>query len=223
MFTTKLTQQEYDLLFNRVTRLYGELNEHHFGRIIEATEKSVDYYKRVRAFRIDLHFADDNTEDDSDSPSHIQSADHKAITRFFDSLKSQLRVYRRKKRVISALDDFKYVWVREIDMSTHHHYHLVLFFDRKIYFPLGSYAEDKLVGLAAMIIKAWCSALKVDYTEYARLVHFVDNGAYNLSSKSAILQNDEYVSALERFLYLAKVRTKTVGDGFRNFGCSQLN
>lgn len=222
MFTTQLTQQEYSLLFNRMTQLYGKLDEYIFKRVIETTENSVGYYKRIRAFRIDLRFANDHLPEDFDAPAHFQYADKKAITRFFDSLKSQLRVYRRNNGIISVLDDFKYVWVREIDESTHHHYHLVLFFDREIYYPLGNFASECPSGLAAMIIKAWCSALRVTYPEYAHLVHFPDNCAYNLCRKSATLQDKKYVAALERFSYLAKVNTKTVGDGYRNFGCSQF-
>lgn len=222
MFTTQLTQQEYSLLFNRMTQLYGKLDEYIFKRVIETTENSVGYYKRIRAFRIDLRFANDHLPEDFDAPAHFQNADQKAITRFFDSLKSQLRVYRRNNGIISVLDDFKYIWVREKDEVFHHHYHLVLFFNRDIYYPLGDYSSDSSSGLAAMIQKAWCSAINVNYPEYSYLVHFPDNCAYNLERKSAILQNDNYMGALKRFLYLAKMESKVGDDGYRNFGCSQF-
>ena len=64
--------------------------------------------------------------------------------------------------------------------------------------------------------------LQVYFPDYAYLVHFPDNCAYNFDRKSATLQDERYVGALERFLYLAKMNTKTMGDGYRNFGCSQF-
>lgn len=222
MLSIKLTESELSSLQFEMTSWYGELEQYKLMRIIDVTEKVIDYYKRVRAFRVDLRFAQDYCLGDFDSPIHFQKADPKAITRFFGSLKSQLTAYRRQKGIFSILDDFKYIWVREKDEVFHHHYHLVLFFNRDIYYPLGDYSSDSSSGLAAMIQKAWCSAINVNYPEYSYLVHFPDNCAYNLERKSAILQNDNYMGALKRFLYLAKMESKVGDDGYRNFGCSQF-
>ena len=221
-FNYEQTPLEYQELIERLTSRYGLLDVYKFNRIIEVMQNTLIHYKRVRAFRIDLRFASDYSAGDVDSPVHFQQADPKAITRFIDSLKSQLKVHRKHKRIFSKQDDFKYVWVREKDESFHHHYHLVLFFNRDIYYPLGNYSSDESSGLAALIQKAWCSALQVYFPDYAYLVHFPDNCAYNFDRKSATLQDEKYVGALERFLYLAKVNTKTMGDGYRNFGCSQF-
>lgn len=222
-FDNQLTTIEYNSLINRMAQKYGSLDPYKVNGIIKTVQSSLLYYRRVRAFRVDLRFANDYIAGDLDSLAHFQHADPKAITRFFESLKSQLKVYRKNKNILNDKDDFKYIWVRENDGSFHHHYHLVLLFDRDIYYPLGDCSPDNPSGLAAIIQKAWCSALKVSFPEYATLVHFPDNCAYNLEGKNATLQDEKFIWALERFLYLAKMRTKTVGDGFRNFGCSQLN
>lgn len=221
-FDNQLTSVEYNSLINGMTNKYGSLDLYKVNRIIETVQSSLLYYRRVRAFRVDLRFANDYKSGDFDSPAHFQQADPKAITRFFESLKSQLKVYRRNKNIFNNKDDFKYIWVRENDGSFHHHYHLVLLFDRDNYYPLGDCSPDNPKGLAAIIQKAWCSALRVNFPEYATLVHFPDNCAYNLEQKNATLQDERFFWALERFLYLAKITTKTTGDGYRNFGCSQF-
>ncbi len=221
-FDNQLTTIEYNNLTNRMTKNYGSLDLYKVNRIIETVQKSLRYYSRVRAFRIDLRFANDYMDGDVDTPSHFQQADPKSITRFFESLKSQLKVYRKNKNITVDRDDFKYIWTREKDESFHHHYHLVLLFDKDVYYHLGDCSPDNSSGIAAMIQKAWCSALKVKFPEYASLVHFPINCAYNLESKNAILQDEKFIPALERFLYLSKVDTKTTDDGFRNFGCSQF-
>ena len=221
-FDNQLTIIEYNNLIAGMTKRYGALDLYKVNRIIGTVQSSLLYYRRVRAFRVDLRFANDYMAGDIDSPSHFQQADPKAITRFFESLKSQFKVYRKNKNIMEGKDDFKYIWVREKDGSCHHHYHLVLLFDRGIYYPLGDCSPDNASGIAAMIQKAWCSALRVSFPEYATLVHYPDNCAYNLEGKYATLQDEKFIWALERFLYLSKVDTKTTDDGFRNFGCSQF-
>ncbi len=91
--------------------------------------------------------------------------------------------------------------------------------------PMSKPNKDKI---APSTIFAWSSLnlgswfLKKNFPEYAALVHFPDNCAYNLEGKYATLQDEKFIWALERFLYLSKVDTKTTDDGFRNFGCSQF-
>ena len=158
---------------------------------------------------------------DVDTPSHFQQADPKSITRFFESLKSQLKVYRKNKNIMEGKDDFKYIWVREKDGSCHHHYHLILFFNKDTYAHLGDLKSNSLdKNLITKIRKAWASALSGNYDECAGLVFVPKNPIYYLNRNNA-LSTEVHSDLIYRISYLAKDKTKPYGDGYRCFGCSQ--
>ena len=74
--------------------------------------------------------------------------------------------------------------------------------------------------MATRIRKAWCSALRLTYPDYASLVHFPDDAEYRFDRRDADLHNEKFYKFLERTAYLFKLRSKVRGS--RNFGRSQL-
>ena len=53
-FDNKLTIVEYNNLIARMTKRYGILDLYKVNRIIKTVQSSLLYYRRVRAFRVDL-------------------------------------------------------------------------------------------------------------------------------------------------------------------------
>ncbi|MGY4048487.1 YagK/YfjJ domain-containing protein [Aeromonas piscicola] len=62
-----------------------------------------------------------------------------------------------------------------------------------------------------------CSTIMISY-----LVHFPKKCEYIFDRKEVLLRSSGYMVFLKRVAYFSKVKTKLVGDGKRNFGCSQL-
>ncbi len=72
-----------------------------------------------------------------------------------------------------------------------------------------------------MVNRAWASALGLTADEIVGLVHIPERPMYTLNRNhpSARFQKDLNEVAV-RLAYLAKNETKILGDGRRNFGCS---
>lgn len=202
-------------------KMFGKINYYHRDRSLETIYSALSNFKRVAAFRCDLRFAQDMPGGDPDSVACFERADSSAITRFIESLKSRLRekLKREGKRVPAPL--FEYIWVREQDRSLHPHYHVILFFNRDHYAFRGNYTDTDADNMATRIQRAWCSALGVEFPYYASLVHFPDKGGYRFNQKDAITHTQEYRNCLQAVSYFWKISTKDIGDGGRNFACSQ--
>ena len=110
--------------------------------------------------------------------------------------------------------------MKEQVTSQHPHYHVVLLFNRDDYGHLGDYSNFDGDNMATRIRKAWCSALRLAYPDYASLVHFPDDAEYRFDHRDAVLHNEMFYKLLERIAYLFKLRTKVRGE--RNYGRSQL-
>lgn len=202
---------------------YGSINHDHLLRSIDVVDSVLNRYSRVYALRIDLRFANESPDDDIDTLICLQRSDPSVITRFMESIKSQLRAdhYRKKRRGNPALPSF--IWCRERGSSSHPHYHLILFFNKDIYAFLGGYRDYDSDNMGTRIQKAWCSALNLPYPENATLVNFPDNPQYIFDRQSARKLDDYFYNFLFRLAYLSKKRTKSRCDGYRNFGSSQIN
>ncbi|WP_233960198.1 YagK/YfjJ domain-containing protein, partial [Pectobacterium versatile] len=93
------------------------------------------------------------------------------------------------------------------------------------HYSLGCYGGEigegvRAEGLASMVFKAWISATRLEEMKYRRLVYFPYQGCYHLIRSGPFFKkNCELV--IQRALYLAKERSKSNEDGWRNFGCSQ--
>lgn len=217
----EFNRYDFERLLAEAEESYGEISQRYLARCLDVTDATLAKFSRVFALRVDLHFACDIWGGGQDEPTCFQHTDAKVITRFFESLKSQLREEHRRKERVKKPSLFEYIWVREQDEGVYPHYHVILFFNRDEYAFLGNYREIGSQNMAMRIQRAWCSALSLSYPDYAGLVHFPDNPRYVFERNSSVSNSDEFSHFLFRMAYLAKVRTKLVGTKQRNFGCSQ--
>ncbi|ELY4313916.1 inovirus Gp2 family protein [Cronobacter sakazakii] len=177
---------------------------------------------RIFAIFAILRFAQSHVAGEPDLPLCFQRDDEKAITRALDSLKSQLRAEHLRSGRAGEPALPAYIWARERNTSEHPHYHLVLLFDREVYAYLGNYTEPDADNMATRIQKAWCSAIGLDYPDYASRVHFPKNHTAWLTRHHVLTLGPDYYDFLLRVAYLAKNSTKHLNDGYRNLGTSQI-
>lgn len=217
-----LKQPEIErLIFTCESHGYGQINRAYLARSMEVLYGELDSQACTCAIRTDLRFAAETLASDVDSLVCLQRSDPAVITRFFQSLKSQLYEEHYRQQRYGAPWLFRYIWCREKDTGLYPHYHLVLFFNKDHYAYLGDYNNPDANNMATRIQKAWCSALGLPYPHYAHLVHFPENRMYWISRSAANNREQIYADFLFRLAYLSKVDTKDINDGQRNFGCSQ--
>ncbi|QDX98810.1 inovirus Gp2 family protein [Pectobacterium carotovorum subsp. carotovorum] len=187
-------------------------NAIYLKRIEETLEKALHEHHRTLAVRVDLRLPD--------NPAATDSA---VISRFTDSLKARIESYINHQRRLGKRAHpctLRYAWVREFNQEeTKKHYHAILLFNKDTWCSLGDYQVTN-GSLAALIKKAWCSALHLDYPLYATLAHFPENPCYWLERNSPHFFQQS-MRLKSRTNYLAKERTKQYDDGERSFGCSQ--
>ncbi|BBT69388.1 TPA: inovirus Gp2 family protein [Citrobacter freundii] len=217
-----LTSEENTMLVMKASKIYNShIDLNILNSLLGMVYGTLDQYNRILAIRTDLRFAQSHVPGEPDLPICFQRDDAQAITRFFDSLKSQLRAdHNRSKRPgIPSLPS--YGWCRERDTSVHLHYHLMLLFNRDVYGYLGNYQNLDADNMATRIQKAWCSAVGLSHQDYPTLTEFPFNPEYWFSRADALNRTQIYWDFLIRLAYLAKTRTKDVHCGYRNFGTSQ--
>ncbi|MBL0593487.1 inovirus Gp2 family protein [Aeromonas veronii] len=214
-----LSQQELNNLLAEADFYYGSIERVQLIRIMQVVTGCLDMYSRVCAMRVDLRFPQTNWKGEPDIPICFPRVDSQVITRFFESLKSQLRAEHLRKGRRGSPSLPEYIWVREQDESPLPHYHVVLLFHKDVYAFLGNYTNHEADNMATRIQRAWCSALSLSYPDYSSLVHFPANPVYVFDRCTAAIYSTTYHKFLLRIAYLAKVRTKVTGT--RNFGCSQ--
>jgi len=200
---------------------YGEINIKYLERIDDTVKKALHEHPRTFAVRLDLRCPDVDLLD-SDCPSVFFDADPSVITRFIESFKSQLKEEQNRKRRAGCRVypcTVRYIWVREQNNSLHQHYHVVLLLNKDAYAFLGKYKSDSDT-LQLKIRKAWCSALRLDFMEHGRLVHFPVNPIYYLDNNREVGVEHGYWALLYRLAYFAKVDTKLYGRNHRVFGAS---
>ena len=178
-------------------------------RIYDTLDLALDDHPRTMAVRVDLRL-----------PLLMVMEESNLMKNFIASLDAQIQADLRRKERAGKLKRkcrLRYVWVKEKDKALHHHYHLVLLFNKDVYNSLGSFSNRN--NLSHKIKTAWCRALDTDLDDGCRLVHFPDNCVYHIDVNS--LRSSSVLDELFRRLsYFAKVRTKQFGTGNRNFGCS---
>ncbi|TNI83120.1 inovirus Gp2 family protein [Aeromonas sobria] len=201
---------------------YGEISFEQLKTSVEVIAKFLNKHPRVFAVRVDLRFPHIPVMDNPDMPTGFppEVEEEKVITRFIASLKSQIKAARHRKGKTGKPFFLGYIWVKEQVASQHPHYHVVLLFNRDDYGHLGDYSNFDADNMATRIRKAWCSALRLAYPDYASLVHFPDDAEYRFDRRDADLHNEKFYNFLERTAYLFKLRTKVRNS--RNFGRSQL-
>lgn len=217
-----LTNEETDNLVKIASRKYrSPIELDILNPLLNMVYGTLEQHNRILAIRTDPRFALSHVPGEPDLPICFQRDDERAITRFYESLKSQLRADHNRSRRPGDPTLPSYGWCRERDTSEHPHYHLMLLFNEDVYRFLGNYNDRDADNMATRIQKAWCSAIALDYPDYATLAEFPDNPVYRFSKFDALDRNPVYWSFLIRLAYLAKTRTKDVHSGYRNFGTSQ--
>ncbi|QLO41208.1 inovirus Gp2 family protein [Citrobacter freundii] len=217
-----LTREEIEDLITVASKLYrSPIDRGILNALLNMVYSTLEQYHRILAIRTDPRFALSHVPGEPDLPLCFQRDDTQAITRFFDSLKSQLRADHNRSRRAGDTTFPSYGWCRERDTSEHPHYHLMLLFNADVYGYLGNYQELNAKNMATRIQKAWCSAVGLAHEDYATLTEFPPNAVYRFSIFDALDRNQVYWSFLIRLAYLAKTRTKDIHSGYRNFGTSQ--
>lgn len=200
----------------------GTLGRSYLTSIYDVLCDAATEHTRLFAFRVDLRLPQvrDYYCLDRDVPSAYGRVDSKAISRFFVSLQEQVEAYLEKRKRQGCRVhpcNLKYIWCRERDSSERPHYHLLILLNNDTYRGLGCYQNPK--SLAGMVMKAWASALKCEYGDVRRLVHFPDNCKYWLDRTSRRFE-DAFRALFYRASYFAKLDTKEYGISARSFGCS---
>ncbi|EAA7596742.1 inovirus Gp2 family protein [Salmonella enterica] len=217
-----LTNEETDNLVEIASRKYrSPIDLNILNPLLNMVYGTLEQNNRILGIRSDLRFAQSHVPGEPDLPICFQQDDPQAITRFFESLKSQLRADHKRSRRAGDPTLPSYVWCRERDTREHSHYHLMLLFNADVYGYLGNYQELNAKNMATRIQKAWCSATGLAYEDYSTLAEFPPNAVYRFSRFDALDRNGNYRRFLIRLAYLAKTRTKDTYSGYRNFGTSQ--
>ncbi|ELM1194039.1 inovirus Gp2 family protein [Escherichia coli] len=218
-----LTNEEIEDLVRTAAKKYkSPIDLNILNSLLEMVYDTLEQHNRILAIRTDTRFALSHVPGEPDLPICFQREDAQAITRFFESLKSQLRVDHNRSKRPGDPTFPSYGWCRERDTSEHPHYHLMLLFNADVYGYLGNYQELNAKNMATRIQKAWCSALGLAHEDYFTLAEFPLNPIYRFSRIDALGRTKIYWDFLIRLAYLAKTRTKDIHDGYRNFGTSQL-
>ncbi|HDK7280020.1 TPA: inovirus Gp2 family protein [Cronobacter sakazakii] len=203
---------------------YGAFNHHHIKRIDDTLKHSLKEFPRTFVLRVDLRLPDENNEE--------YMNDSTLITRFIESLKSQITYVQKNKAKQGKRThpcNVRYVWAREFgDKKGKKHYHVALMLNHDVYCNAGTYYSIQGVyvhNLAFMIMEAWIRALKLHAQQgyqkkYYPLVEFVLEGDFYLNANKKYFAVD-YDTVMRRLSYLAKLYSKVNSDGQRNFGCSQ--
>lgn len=219
-----LTNEEIDDLVEIASRKYSSpIDLNILNSLLEMVYNTLEQHNRILAIRTDTRFALSHVPGEPDLPICFQREDAQAITRFFESLKSQLRVDHNRSKRPGDPTFPSYGWCRERDTSEHPHYHLMLLFNADVYGYLGNYQELNAKNMATRIQKAWCSSIGLAHEEYATLAEFPPKAVYRFSRIDALDRNLVYWDFLIRLAYLAKTRTKDTYSGYRNFGTSQCS
>lgn len=206
-----------------ISKLHGPCNQHHINRIHDTLRKSLNEYPRTYVRRIDLRIPDEVYEQ--------YRTDSTLITRFMESLKSQIKQTQTRKRMEGKRVhpcNVRYVWSREFgEKKGKKHYHIVLMLNNDAYCSIGTYCRVGNVyvhNLALMVTEAWVRTLNLhtqsDYQRYYKLVHFVLGGSIKLDTNSETFELN-YCEIFQHLEYTAKLYSKRNDDGQRNFGCSQ--
>ncbi|PJE53689.1 inovirus Gp2 family protein [Marinomonas sp. BSi20584] len=193
----------------RVYTKKGALVENYLVKTFHTIKQAIKSNPRTFAIRFDLHFFPE-----------IESSESFIITKFFESLKAQIKANRTKasrNNVRTHLSDVRYVWCREREKSKNAHYHVLLLFNADAFDSLGKVNAHE-GNMAGRIKKAWASALGCLVEDIDTLVHFCEKGTYKIMPSN---YETQLPLLLYRASYLCKAITKDFGDYRHAFGCSR--
>jgi len=190
----------------------GPLIREYLDRLHQTIVRSLSEYKRVFAFRFDLHFPSDLNE-------HNFNFDNQVIDRFVESFKAKIKHNRNMAKGDNkyAHDSLvRYVWTREVGQQGRPHYHFAILLNYDAFCSLGKFEAGR-DNMFNRVQDAWASALARHVDDIIGLVHFPKNSCY-------LLHREDSSSAEEFFYrasYLCKSPTKLFGSGLHGFGSSR--
>lgn len=193
----------------------GPLIKEYLERAFRVTHYALDIHPRTFAIRVDLHF-----------PDNMAQYNKNVITRFFTSLKEQLKHNREqatKKNRYAHQSSVNYVWCKELSQcGKKPHYHVLILLNADAFDTLGHPTSTKN-NMAARIKIAWLRALGYDEKQYMQimgtLIHFCENGTYKVSKYH---DTDTLAKLLYRLSYFCKADTKDFTLYEHPFGCSRM-
>lgn len=214
---TVFTDRHYQGL--QVMQGIGPLCREHLTKLHQTIMYAVSDHPRTLAIRFDLRL-----------PKAFEAIDehrlNRCIGRFFASLNAKVQHDRSRARQYSRKahgSRVRFVWCRE-STDAKPHWHCVIFVNKDAYNSLGRiYSEHET--MRSRIQSAWGSAIGLGWDESQGLVHFPDNGNYQINDKPS---SDYHCGGIEglqelyyRASYLCKLETKQWGRRAHSFGCSR--
>lgn len=172
---------------------------------------SIQGYPRTFAVLVELH-CDRPTRELSDSNRVMQAFKDVLDARIASYLKQQVA---RGRRVYPA--KVRWVWAREQSGSHVPHFHVLLLFNKDVFYALGDYSPGSS-SLMSMIREAWNSALGIPPEHAHGLVHVPKNAEYHLVAAN---QYADLPHLFKRASYLCKAETKRFGQRVQCFGGSR--
>ena len=188
----------------------GPLVQEHLETLKKVLSRALQDHPRTFAFRVDLRL-----------PSFDFIYDeNRLMERFIASLKKKIKHNREmavKNNGRAPDTRVRYVWARETANAGQPHFHFMFFLNRDAFHKLGKYelGRDNIYN---RLIGAWASALGLDSSQAQGLVHIPDNPMYTVN-----IDDSESINAVfYRASYLAKLETKSYGEGRHAFGASRI-
>ena len=175
-------------------------------QIENVMHRTMARYGRVTMIRVDLRF-----------PKwwDLEVYPYQSCIKEFNSNLLGLLMHRNSERAHPTLPRF--VWCREFgDKNGRPHYHLAIMVSGHAYFPQKFYDVSSTHNIGGLITQAWLDTLGLWYEEGKGLAFLPEDGTCSFSSGDP----NSLIGAFRQLSYIAKVRTKRYGDGFRNFGYS---
>jgi len=191
----------------------GPFVQQYLERLHSTTERAVQQYSRVFAFRVDLRFPAGVDLPESHYTNQV-------IDRFIESFKAKIRHNRRMARLENKSthdSNVRCVWTREVGQHGRPHYHMAFLLNFDAFNALGKFEAGR-DNMFNRLEGAWASALGLPVEAVRGLVEIPTNPTYCLRRNDPQSQADFFY----RTSYLCKLATKVYGDGQHGFGASRL-
>ncbi|MEZ9864719.1 inovirus-type Gp2 protein [Vibrio breoganii] len=198
------------------------MNERYLYSAFKTYRHAFECYPKLLMFHATLRF-----------PANYQGNTGGVMSTFTRSLSE--RIQRDLDKRSSLVDrvhptNVHYVWCREVSKDLKDHYHIVIMVNANSYRALGCFKQPHKHHLAGMIAHSWASAIGIPISESSGLVHFADEVKIFKTRQLSHYENasvygnfeSSYEEGFYWLSYLCKVTDKRYGDGFRNFGTSQV-
>lgn len=182
-------------------------------RILGVLNRALNEHPRTLAIRLDLRYPSTYT---NQRPDKLMSQFIKTLRSYFNTDYND-KLARNGRAHWSSI---RYIWCRESTTHSSEHYHLMLFVNRDSYYRLGLYGSEHN-SLAAMIRRAWATALGLHVSDSGGALHFPKRCLHHIRERSDSFTED-YANAFYRASYFAKLETKSYGNGYRSFGTSTI-